>query len=388
MATYQQLKRDPVSRVLFNNRITTMKGLQGILEDRAAFIALDTEHGPIESGRDRILYQVGLAYIPTLPATAPFPGRPRLGCFCDMTELRCLTLNINMSEETREDIIRFRGGVPNRRLSRFGKERQVDLDSLESAIVEFIQSCNPTTKVVLMGFEMPAEWTYLSRIFPSVIPYFSSWVDLRDIAKDVAAIGVIPGRVSVLQIFGYHWKDIKGSNRCGSADNAGNDAVSILAMANALLYTENQEKLRFCQKCCHIAHKRVKKSPCFLNEDKMAFGATIQSQKGSLPDIVNSGMKVARYFSDFLPVSAGLKSTEMAFITFACQDHLDQFIQTISGRLLPTGETLSASPIEGSGEAEMTTEMEEKRQLREVKKADKSESDFADFGNIFAEVDV
>ncbi|KAI0805220.1 hypothetical protein GGR55DRAFT_655863 [Xylaria sp. FL0064] len=243
MATYQQLKRDPVSRVLFNNRITTTKGLQGIFKDRAPFIALDTEHGPIESGRNRILYQVGLAYIPTLPATAPFPGQPHLGDFRDKTELRCLTLNINMSEEAREDIIRFRGGVPKRRLSRLGKERQVDLDSLESAVVEFIQSCNPTTKLVLMGFEMPAEWTYLSRIFPGVMPYFSSWVDLRDIAKDVAAIGVIPGRVSVLQIFGYHWKDIKGSNRCGSADNAGNDAVSTLAMANALLYPENQEKL-------------------------------------------------------------------------------------------------------------------------------------------------
>ncbi|KAI0805221.1 hypothetical protein GGR55DRAFT_681133 [Xylaria sp. FL0064] len=103
---------------------------------------------------------------------------------------------------------------------------------------------------------------------------------------------------------------------------------------------------------------------------------------------MNSGMKLARYFIDFSPVSAGLKSTEMAFITFACQDHLDQFIQTISGRLLPTGETLSASPIEGSGEAEMTTEMEEKRQLREVKKVDRLKSDFADFGNVLPEVDV
>ncbi|KAI0423564.1 hypothetical protein F5Y09DRAFT_327028 [Xylaria sp. FL1042] len=83
---------------------------------------------------------------------------------------------------------------------------------------------------------------YLSKT--KTIAYFSSWIDLRDIGKDIASAKVLPGRVSMHQNFGYHQKDIKGSNRNGSADNAGDDTVSTLAMANAFFYPENQDKLR------------------------------------------------------------------------------------------------------------------------------------------------
>ncbi|UKZ75392.1 hypothetical protein TrVFT333_003076 [Trichoderma virens FT-333] len=78
------------------------------------------------------------------------------------------------------------------------------------AIVDFIQGCDSKANLVLVGFEMAAEWTYLSRNFPQAIPFFSAWVDLRDIAKDVtSSVGIIPGLVSLLKIFGYHWKDLQ-----------------------------------------------------------------------------------------------------------------------------------------------------------------------------------
>ncbi|KAI0413291.1 hypothetical protein F5X98DRAFT_378874 [Xylaria grammica] len=385
MATYQQLKQNPASRVLFNNRITTMEHLQSTLEDNVALFALDTEHVSVESQRNRILHQVGLAYLPTMAPHTPFPDQPRLDDFYHRNQLQSLTININLSHQIREDLTRFRGGVPNRSPSRFGHEREADLDDLESVIVGFIQSCNPSTKSVLVGFEMPAEWNYLSRNFPRIIPCFSSWIDLRDIAKDIAPFGEIPGRVSVLRIFGYHWRDIKGSNRYGSADNAGDDAVSMLAMANALLYPENQEKLRFRQKCSHIAHKYAKKhGPFVFKKTNIAFGATIQS-KGLLPNTINSSMKLARCFFDFMPISTGLKSAEVAFIAFDDQDHLNKFIQANDGRSLPTGEILSVAPIERRVVAEGTAEREAKRRLREAKKVERSESEFTGLANLFLE---
>ncbi|KAI1204039.1 hypothetical protein F5X97DRAFT_330119 [Nemania serpens] len=367
MATYQQLQRDPVSRALFNNRITTMEGLQRTLKDHA-FIALDTEHGSIESGKSRALYQIGFAYLPTMAPCVEIPGQPRLDDFISKNQIQSLTLNINISEQTREDIIRHRGGIPNRRPSRFGYERQVNLDDLESAVIEFIESHN-STKLVLVGFEMPAEWNYLLRNFPKAIPYFSSWMDLRDIAKDItAAIGVISGRVSVLQTLGYNWKDIKGSNEHGTADNAANDAISVLAMANGFLNPENQEKLRFRQKCSQIARHTY-------NETKITFGAAIQSQEGSLPNTINSSMKLARYFLDFMPTSTGLKSAEIAFITFENESYLNQFIQANNQRLLPTGEILSVVPIiKASARAKEAAEREEKRRLRAIKKAESFEN--------------
>ncbi|KAI1108024.1 hypothetical protein F5Y14DRAFT_457510 [Nemania sp. NC0429] len=377
MATYQQLQRDPVSRALFNNnRITTLEGLQRTLKDHA-FIALDTEHGPIESGKSRALYQIGLAYLPPMAPYVDIPHQPQphLDDFINKNEIQCRTLNINISKQTREDLIRRGGGIPNRRPSRCGCERQVNLvDDLESAVIEFIQDYhgNSTTKLVLVGFEMAAEWNYLLRNFPKAIPYFSSWMDLRDVAKDLtAAVGVIPGRVSVLQALGYHWKDIKGSNKYGgTADNAGNDAISVLAMASGFLNRENRERLRFRQKCSLIARHTY-------NEDKITFGAAIRSQEGSLPNAIDSTMKLARYFFDFTPTSTGLKSAEIAFITFENESHLNQFIQANNQRLLPTGEILSVVPItigESAGARE-AIEREEKQRLRAIKKAERLEID-------------
>lgn len=288
MATYQQLQRDPISQALFDNRITTMKDLQRTLKEHA-IIALDTENIPVERARSRILHQVGLAYLPTMAECAHVPGQSCLDDFINKDQMRCLTLNINTSDQTRHYLIRHRCGIPSRRSSCFGDERQVDIGILESAIIKFIQSCG-SKKLMLMGFDMSTEWTYLFRTFPKAIPYFSCWVDLRDIAQDIiGAVGFITGRVFVLQTFGYNRKDIKGSKKHGAAENVANDAVSVLAMASALLDPEHRERLRFRQKCSRIAKRAY-------NENKIAFGATIQSQEGALPQAIDSGLKLAQYF--------------------------------------------------------------------------------------------
>lgn len=90
---------------------------------------------------------------------------------------------------------------------------------------------------MLVGFGMTAEWQYLFRDFPGLMPYLSAWIDLRDIAWDIALIGVLPGLRTTLQIFGYLGKDLTPAHqdgiKFGNADNAGVDAVVILALAQA-----------------------------------------------------------------------------------------------------------------------------------------------------------
>jgi hypothetical protein len=91
-------------------------------------------------------------------------------------------------------------------------------------------------KLVLVGFELAAEWAHILQEFPKALPLFSSWLDVRHVASDIAPVGCIPGRVSTLQIVGYHWQDIRpaqsqGDDKSGTADNAGDDAVSTLALA-------------------------------------------------------------------------------------------------------------------------------------------------------------
>ncbi|KAL6837636.1 hypothetical protein V8C40DRAFT_230461 [Trichoderma camerunense] len=301
MATYKQLQREPAFRELFSKRITTLQDLYDISKD-SAFIAIDTEHFPITSGKDRILHQVGLAHIQSLTRdlsqtndTSRSTSQPTFQDFYTEKKIRALTLNLNIGKEKREEIVRLKGegGVPVRRRHRFGREQQVDLENSEKTIIEFIQSCESKKNLVLMGFEMAAEWTYLSRNFPRAVPFFSAWVDLRDICKDISSsVGVIPGLVSLLKIFGYHWKDIqpgRGDLGGGIADNAGDDAVATCVLASALLDSENHEKLRFRQECSQIAGRKGYRVP----DVRDRFIVSIRAQ-GCLPSMINSGMKIQK----------------------------------------------------------------------------------------------
>ncbi|KAF5617054.1 uncharacterized protein FTJAE_12810 [Fusarium tjaetaba] len=395
MAAYQMLQRDPASKDLFNKRITTLEGLRNI-SSNSSFLAIDTEHIAVTSQRDRILHQLGIAFLPALKPTessstdATSTNRPSLKPFYDNNKISGLTLNVNVRKEVQDQLIALRGGkgLPIRRSIRFGEEKQVDIDDLESAVIEFIQDCNHDSSLVLLGFEMAAEWTYLFEAFPRAIPLFSAWVDLRDIAKDIASsTGVIPGLVSCLQLFGYHWKDIlsiKGNSSGGIADNAGDDAVSTCAFASALLSPTNQEKLIFRQKCAQIAQVFSKKNGQQILRRRQAFAVAVTAQH-KLPASIDSGMKLARRFFGYSPEAAGILSPDVACLTFRSEEHMDRFLLEVNGLELPTGERLSVerqSQEGGSSEKENQLQ-DEKRALRERQRQENDEDSLEDLGGLF-----
>ncbi|KAI6085491.1 hypothetical protein F4821DRAFT_240297 [Hypoxylon rubiginosum] len=282
--------------------------------------------------------------------------------------------------------------MPDRRPHFFGEEQQVDLENLEAVIVDFVRRCSSKANLVLIGFEVAAEWTYLFTHFPRVIPFFSAWVDLRDIAKDISSsVGVIPGLQSLLQLFGYHWKDIKSTQHrkentnCGNADNAAADAVATCALADALLLPENQEKLRFRQECGQIARIFTKKKGWQAPDIRHPFIATVRAG-GPLPSTLDSGMKLARRFFNFSPLSTGVMSTDVAYLTFRYQDQMNQFVTDLHGVALPTGEILS---VQGNFQGHKAAEIEDreregKQKLREKNRLEKTEEGIEDLGNLFS----
>ncbi|KFA77410.1 hypothetical protein S40288_03114 [Stachybotrys chartarum IBT 40288] len=400
MTTYKKLQSDPYSRALFSNRITTMQGLKNALEDSSStLISLDTEHFAVTGERDRILHQVGLAYLKIVlpdkltPQEPLISSRPCLQEFYIKNEVQALTLNIELRTEEQDYVISQRGRAPLRRPHRFGLEQRVDIQDVEEAIINFIDNVSSThTRLILTGFEMAAEWAYLSQYFPKIIPYFSLWVDIRDIAKDITSAGVIPGLTSLLQICGYHWKDIKsrsqGKSPPGAADNAGDDAISTLAAAHALLDSRIQEKLRFRQKCSQIAriHTTKKGNQSDIQHHLLPFTATIQSSHGStLPPAIDSGMKLARRFFDFDPSSAGILSRQMAYIAFGNTNQLDQFIKQVDGIKLSPDVILSVRPLQNHTQKSLTVEAEKlgKQESREKKRLETSEDGLEDLDGLF-----
>lgn len=283
--------------------------------------------------------------------------------------------------------------MPARRSHRFGLEQQVDLNNLETAITDFAQSCNKKVKLVLIGFEMAAEWEYLFSLFPRAMPLFSAWVDLRDIANDIASsVGVIPGLGPLLQHFGYHWKDIKpGRGKLGhggTADNAGDDAVATCALAHALLSKENQGKLRLRQECCQIAGKVTKKKrpKGYLVPNKRdPFTVTIHA-RGELPTMIDAVIKLARCFCQYSPKAIGIMSKDTAFATFISQDQMDHFIACIHGPPLPTGELLSVQHYSHGNKAteRENRENKEKKEWGERKRLEGTGGEVEVVGDLFS----
>ncbi|TVY61758.1 hypothetical protein Focb16_v013172 [Fusarium oxysporum f. sp. cubense] len=381
MVRYQELERDPATRDLFKNRITTLEGFHQVLEN-SYFLALDTEHVAITSERGRVLHQVGLAFTKTLKSRhPPCPAwehgmiRPkrRLRHFFEDNKMEGLTLNINTSKELGDQAFRVGGfkGMPIRRPHRFGEKKTIDIEDLEASVVEFLQDLPKDKKLVLIGFGMGAEWTYLSTNFPAAIPFFSAWIDLRDIVMDIASPppSYLPNLQFLIQTFGYWRKDVKPERGCysdGNADNAGDDVVTTFALAHALLDEKNHETLLFEHECSTIASSGRIRS--FYNVSEY-FMATVRTE-GQLPLKYSSSLKIARQFFDFHPIGTGLMSSELGLVTFRSQEELDYFISCVDGMVLQTGETLSAQRYihVNSKTPEDEKLKEEKRVLRRIKR--------------------
>ncbi|KAF4497978.1 hypothetical protein FAGAP_5837 [Fusarium agapanthi] len=391
MVRYQQLEREPATRDLFKNRITTLKGFREVLED-SYFLALDTEHVAITSGRDRVLHQVGLAFTKTLNSRhPPCPGREpglkkpkrRLGYFFEDNNMEALTLNVNTIKELGDEVLRVGGirGMPTRRPHRFGVEKSLDLEDLEACVVKFLRDLPHDENLVLIGFGMEAEWTYLSTNFPAAIPFFSAWIDLRDIVIDItsSSIAFLPGLFTLIKCFGYWWQDVKSGR--AAADNAGDDVVTTLALAHALLDEKNHETVRLEHECFSISRSgRVR----YSYDASEYFIATVRTE-GQLPIRLCSSFRLARQFFDFHPIGTAIMSSEVGFVTFKNQEELDYFISCVNGMVLHTGETLSAQRyIQIDTETPEDKKLvEEKREMRRMKRG-ASDEEVAELGNLFS----
>ncbi|XXH00856.1 hypothetical protein Hte_007207 [Hypoxylon texense] len=241
MMAYTQNQREPTCKELFKKKITAIQRLQNVYQD-SAFIAIGTEHVGINGPNDRVLHRVSLAYLPPLRQqsyTTLSTAQPCLQDFYETNHIQTLALNINVG----------RYGncvVPARPPHRFGEEQHVDLPNLEAAIIAFITRYSDKVNLVLIGFAMETEWSYMSKFFPRATRYFSAWMDLCDLEGGSASpVGAPSTFMSLLGTFRYQWNDIRpytGNPQGSVAHSVGHDAVAICALANALLVLKTYQK--------------------------------------------------------------------------------------------------------------------------------------------------
>ncbi|KAI0553045.1 hypothetical protein F4679DRAFT_533355 [Xylaria curta] len=248
---------------------------------------------------------------------------------------------------------------PLRRPHRFGNDYKSSHNQLDESLGNLMKNykaratAEGKNNLVLVLFEYPAEWAFLVQ-FPSIIPYFSEWLDVRSLAHELAPQGVTPGLCDMLKCFGYSsldiWPKPDKSAGPGNSHNAGNDSVLTLAALENLLVPSNQIKLQLQQKCHQIAS-------LFETPDlsRLPFTANIEALDGKpLPKELRCAAKVAQVFLNHCsPIRTGVRRLSLterdqqrharkiisAWIAFKTLDDLNCFIRkaqhiTISGRVL------------------------------------------------------
>ncbi|KAI8949625.1 hypothetical protein F4801DRAFT_396753 [Xylaria longipes] len=388
MQSNDRLRQHPEAGPLFAQKITSVDGLKQLVGS-SVFVALDTEYA-LDHGSYH-LHQVGFAYMATVSIGIDF-SRDSFEHFASRKNISSTTFDIAPSEG--ESFPR-----PLRRLQRFGNDHVLAYDQLKESLNNLIKSyrvratADGKDNIVLVLFEYPAEWAFLVQ-FPSILPYFSQWLDVRDVAHELAPKGNTPGLYDTLMTFGYSPFDVRprvhSSAGYGNAHNAGNDAVLTLAALENLLVPSNQMKLQLKQTCREIA------SP-FETPDisRLPFTANIEALDGRpLPSALNSAFKVAKLYLDhYLPIRTGVRRSPLterhrsgqvisAWIAFKTLDDLNYFIQQIQYATI-NERVLEITSLYTSDSNADRIDNSRKEALRQERAHRKIAAEEFDLGNLF-----
>ncbi|KAI1145350.1 hypothetical protein F4825DRAFT_252232 [Nemania diffusa] len=350
---------------LFAERLTSIDIFQSTLQS-SAFIALDTESFGQD---DRVLCQVGIAYTDSLvPVLAdPTCGKRSLRKFAQQNDISVTTINVASSTQKTQ--------ISRRIKSRFGNDYDADLDCLNALINKLLleydarRIADNKDRLILVVFEYRAEWSYMARFFPSALRYFSAWLDVIDLSREVAPGGNVPSLKKTLNPLGYSLRDVTPDRKSeGAAHNAGNDAVITLAVLEGLQWPANQAKLRSLQAYWRIISS-YRGPPNLL---RMPFTASIQTlDQTLLPKSLDSALCVSRmFFDEYHPktISVSGRNPNSAWVALNSLPQLNRFVDKLHGTIV-YGKQLVITSLYDPAQALAETESIKNQAIKQEREA-------------------
>nr|CEG05161.1 unnamed protein product [Fusarium clavum] len=331
MTSWLQFAQLRAPKDTFLKRITTLEDFSNACTD-SSFLAIRIKDMIKTSDSDRVLLQVGLAYLPSLEPgeflECSSANMPSLIQFYNNKRVKALTVDVHIRQDEKAEILALRD-IPVRRNVRFGKQITMHPDHLGAAITGFLQGClhKNERNLVCVGFN-PKAWKYMRDYFPEAMSHFSAYMDLRDIARDAAPhSGHIPGLRDCLELFHFNG-ELAGTEKIGEkTDNAGEHAVAMCAFATILLSSWNQETFKY------QLNARFLVSVC-------------TEARETLPYCLKSSWSIAQQFHAWNPKYAIRASHDEAYVQFHNKPDMQTFINDMNGEVYPSGETLSVMTYE------------------------------------------
>ncbi|CAG7564266.1 unnamed protein product [Fusarium equiseti] len=351
MTSWLEFAQSRASKDTFLKRITTLEDFSNACTN-SSFLAIRIKDMIKTNDSDRVLLQVGLAYLPSLEPDefleCSSANMPSLIQFYNNKRVKALTVDVHIRQDVKDEILALRD-IPVRRNVRFGKQITMHPNHLGAAITGFLQGClhNNERNIVCVGFN-PKGWKYMRDYFPDAMSHFSAYMDLRDIARDAAPhSGHIPGLRNCLELFHFDG-ELAGTERVGEkTDNAGEHAVAVCAFATILLSSWNQETFRYRIECASIArHWERKKSRSEFTAEARFLVSVCTEARETLPYCLKSSWRIAQQFHAWNPKYAVRAFHDEAYVQFHNKPDMQTFINEMNGEVYPSGETLSVMTYE------------------------------------------
>ncbi|ATY63570.1 hypothetical protein A9K55_007808 [Cordyceps militaris] len=231
-----------------------------------------------------------------------------------------------------------------------------DPGKVEEALVNLVQttqqqftSSGDAPTLTLVGFDLHAEFLILSHNYPRFLRCFTSWVDVQDLAIDLATMPEAPSLQNTLIAFGYERACPTFAPPNSRGHNAGNDAMRTICALVILLFYQprgddliqacrdyhsnraNQRRIEH-RKRINVERSDVFRKRCPSPREKYPFQAKVDLPEATLrapPD----AEALYEYFLRFKPVAAGSNYSKIfgGWICLASLEELDAFLEAVDG---------------------------------------------------------
>jgi hypothetical protein len=291
----------------------------------------------------------------------------------------------------------------NREIARFGQRHDTKDNQVETTISNLIDSFKqkhygqcfrPASSpekgpLILAAFSINFEFRILSKLYPQVLQHFTSWLDLQEIASEVATDSgsrlILPGLHETLTPCGFRDSaEARGSKTL--QHNAANDTVRAAAILTHFMAmdveTESSLSIPVSSKK-HNHARRYRQTPAtpeqtqFWNgrrptpKELYPYGARVSRTTGCI-DLDTRAL--FDLFAPYNPVAVGIsKGKRYGWVCLHDLEALEHLVRSIEGSSLSGGYTWKATSDYDSTVVPMQSRDEYKASQRRAMEADADE---------------
>ncbi|KAK4067717.1 hypothetical protein Trihar35433_6277 [Trichoderma harzianum] len=322
-------------RRLYESRISDIKALKESANG-AVFVIVDAEPW----GRDNSEpAEIGLSLLP--------PSRANLGC--ETMDILPKTLdeasNLIGLETHWIRLIDRERREKGREQHRYGTQHFVSGDKVEETITGIIESFRHKTScdapLILTGFAVAFELQVLSNICPGLLNFFTSWVDLQEVASRMTDGIVTPGLRETLAACGFGGYKPSQESRMASQHNAATDTVrTAMLLVRFLGLHGDGETLDIDQSSKKIQFSRRRSNAPATPEQKNYWKGSRPRPKKFYPFITKvyrttgfedfNGRSLFSLFSEYEPTAVGISNGKRyGWVCLPSLKTLENFVRSV-----------------------------------------------------------